>query len=65
MLVLGRRRGERVQVGENIFLRILEIKYNWVKLGFEAPQEVNIRREEVLPLTSTIKSMRSNFVGII
>ena len=65
MLVLGRRRGQKVQVGENVFLSILEIKPNSVKLGFEAPEGVNIRREEVLPLTSTIKSMRSSFVGII
>ena len=48
MLVLTRRSGESVQVGEAITVKVLSISGNQVKLGFSAPAEVPIRREELL-----------------
>jgi carbon storage regulator len=48
MLVLTRRSGESVQIGEAITVKVLSISGNQVKLGFSAPVEVPIRREELL-----------------
>jgi carbon storage regulator len=47
MLVLSRRAGEEVIIGENIRLTVLEIRGRQVRLGFTAPHDVNIRREEL------------------
>lgn len=49
MLVLSRKAGERVQIGENICVTIVRIGPNNVRLGIDAPCEINIVREELLP----------------
>ena len=47
MLVLSRKNGECVQIGECIEVKVLEIGGGKVKLGFTAPSEVSIRRNEI------------------
>ena len=47
MLILSRREDEKILIDENIKISILEIKGNTVKIGIEAPEEVEILREEV------------------
>jgi carbon storage regulator len=47
MLVLTRKKHERIIIGENIEVTIIEIRGDRVKLGFVGPQEVPIHREEV------------------
>ena len=47
MLVLSRKQGERVVIGENIEVVVLEVHPNRVKLGFEGPPEVPIHRQEL------------------
>jgi carbon storage regulator len=47
MLVLSRKSGETVVIGEDIRVTVLEIRGNSVKLGFTAPREVALRREEL------------------
>jgi carbon storage regulator len=47
MLVLSRKVGEEVLIGDTIRVRILEIRGNRVKLGFTAPNEVRFMRLEV------------------
>ncbi len=47
MLVLSRKVGERIIIGDSVVLCILECERNRVRLGIEAPQEVRILREEV------------------
>lgn len=47
MLVLTRRLGESITIGENIRLVIVDIDGNQVKLGIEAPREIEIYREEL------------------
>lgn len=48
MLVLKRRKEESVIINGNIKITILGIDRGQVKLGFEAPDDVNIVREELL-----------------
>jgi carbon storage regulator len=47
MLVLSRKVGERVIIDERIAITVVRIGPNAVRLGIEAPQEMNIRREEL------------------
>ena len=47
MLVLSRRNGERVRIGEFIEVTVLECRNGRVRLGFSAPPEIPVHREEV------------------
>ena len=47
MLVLSRKRGERIVIGDDITVTVLEVRGDRVKLGFAAPGEVPIHRAEV------------------
>jgi carbon storage regulator len=47
MLVLTRRPGESIIVGENIVITVIEIKGGQVRIGIDAPREVEVYREEI------------------
>ena len=47
MLILTRRVGETVVVGDNILVTVLGFKGNQVRLGIEAPSDVSVHREEI------------------
>lgn len=48
MLVLTRKIGELVRIGDHITVRVLAVRNRQVSLGFVAPADVKIYREEVL-----------------
>lgn len=48
MLVLTRKPGEKIYINDNIVITLVEVKGGKARLGFEAPEEVKINREEVL-----------------
>lgn len=54
MLILGRRVGERLIIGENIVLTVLESRggSTQIRLGIEAPDDVKIIREELISKNS-------------
>lgn len=47
MLVLQRRKDERIMIGKNIIVTVLDIRGGKVRLGIEAPKDVEVNREEV------------------
>lgn len=47
MLILTRRVGETVVIGDDINVTVLGIKGNQVRLGFDAPPTVQVHREEI------------------
>lgn len=47
MLVLTRKQGEEIIIGDNIRLTVLAIRGNQVRLGIAAPSDVSIQREEL------------------
>jgi len=47
MLILARRPGERVVIGGEILVTVMEVSGNTVRLGIEAPQGISIYREEI------------------
>lgn len=48
MLVLTRRSGEAVHIGDDIVVRVLGVKGGQVRLGFDVPKKINVVREELL-----------------
>lgn len=47
MLVLSRKTGERISIGDGIEVAVVRIHKGRVQLGFSGPPEISIRREEV------------------
>lgn len=47
MLVLSRKKDEDVMIGDNIVIRVVEIRGDKVRLGIEAPQDIPVHRGEV------------------
>lgn len=47
MLILTRKLGEKINIGDNITVTLIEIKGNQVKLGIEAPKYIEIHRQEI------------------
>lgn len=47
MLVLSRKLGEAIVIGDDITVTVLEVRGNQVRLGFTAPAEMPIHREEI------------------
>ena len=47
MLVLSRKPGERILIGDQVAVTIVRIGPNTVRIGIEAPKDMNIVREEL------------------
>ena len=47
MLILTRREGESVLIGDEVTITVLRVKGNQVRLGVNAPKEVSVQREEI------------------
>ena len=47
MLIITRRAGERIMVGDDIVVEIMEIVGNSVRVGIQAPRSVPVYREEI------------------
>jgi carbon storage regulator len=47
MLILTRKVGEMIRIGDDVTVRVLEVRGSQVRLGVEAPTSVRIYREEV------------------
>jgi carbon storage regulator len=47
MLILTRKVGEAIVIGDNVTVKLLEMKGGQVKLGVDAPDNITINREEV------------------
>ena len=47
MLVLSRKKGERILIGDNISIVVVEVKEGRVKLGIEAPKDTTVHRQEI------------------
>ncbi|MDQ6997151.1 MAG: carbon storage regulator CsrA [Mariprofundus sp.] len=46
MLILTRKKGESIAIGDNIQIQVLNVKGGQVRIGIDAPREVSVNREE-------------------
>lgn len=55
MLVLSRKLGEKIYIGDNICITVVDIDRGKIRLGIEAPRNVPIYRQELLPLAGVVR----------
>jgi carbon storage regulator len=55
MLVLSRKLGEKIVIGDNIVVTVVKIDRNQIRIGIEAPHEVPVYREEISPNRDKLK----------
>jgi len=48
MLVLARKQGQRIMIGNDVILTICEIRGDRVRIGINAPKTVSVHREEIM-----------------
>jgi carbon storage regulator len=49
MLILTRKQGESITIGDDIRITILDVKGKYVRVGVEAPRELAVHRQEIVP----------------
>ncbi len=64
MLVLSRKEGERILIGDGVVLTINRIAGNRVAIGIEAPRDIRIARGELKPLERSQRSAGGNTAPI-
>ena len=61
MLILTRRVGERLVIGENVTVTVLGVKGHQVRIGIDAPRDVMVNREEIYQrILKEQKSLKTN-----
>lgn len=62
MLILTRRAGETITIGDDVTVKVLNISGNQVRLGITAPSNVAVHREEIFNKVQAGKSAVSKVV---
>ena len=50
MLILTRKSGEGLRIGDSVIIKVIEIRGNQVRLGVDAPRNISVHRDEIYEL---------------
>jgi len=64
MLVISRKPSQRIFIGKDICITVVEINRGKIRLGIEAPREVEIVREEIKPARPTVDPLKLGHVDM-
>jgi carbon storage regulator len=64
MLVLSRKLGEKIYIGENICITVVDIDRGKIRLGIDAPRNVPIYRQELLPLKASTEEAAAQATSV-
>lgn len=63
MLVLSRKLGEKIVIGDNVVITVVKIDRNQIRIGIEAPSEIPVYREEIAPRPMPVPEPVNDLVG--
>ncbi len=63
MLILTRRVGESLMVGDDVTITVLGTNGNQIRLGIKAPREIAVHREEIYERIQTEKAQQDEQIG--
>lgn len=64
MLVLKRKTGATIHIGNEITVTVLEVTGNQVRIGIDAPKEIPVHREEIHNRIKKLKSSQDQILRI-
>lgn len=64
MLILSRIIGKKIVIGDNIFISVIGVRGNQVRLGIDAPRNIGVHREEIKKRIDEEKQFKEMLGGV-